>query len=117
MRSHVPLHSFIYVLDSLIPCHLPLASYALIATSTDYDAWRVGESPVTVAEVFKTLQDNAATSRRVAAAILEHVHDIVEKQSVLTNSTGGMKFSIITSPEHQSEEDRKKLSFILPYFS
>jgi len=92
-------------------------SYALIATSTDYDAWRIDETPVTVAEVFKTLQDNAATSRRVAAAILEHVHDIVEKQSVLTNATGGMKFSIITSPEHQSEEDRKKLSFILPYFA
>jgi 5'-methylthioadenosine phosphorylase len=96
---------------------ISLTSYALIATSTDYDAWRVGEAPVTVAEVFKTLQDNAATSGRVAAAIIEHVHDVVEKQTVLTNSVGGMKYSIVTAPAHQSEEDRKKLSFILPYFS
>ncbi|KAF9508255.1 hypothetical protein BS47DRAFT_240260 [Hydnum rufescens UP504] len=93
-----------------------LASYALIATSTDYDAWRVGEDPVTVSEVFKTLQDNAATSRRVAAAIIEHVHDIVEKDTVLTNVIGSMRFSIVTPQERQSEEDRKKLSFILPYF-
>jgi 5'-methylthioadenosine phosphorylase len=71
---------------------------------------------VTVSEVFKTLQDNAATSRRVAAAIIEHVHDIVEKGTVLTNAIGSMRFSIVTPQERQSKEDRRKLSFILPYF-
>lgn len=93
-------------------------SYALIATSTDYDAWRPSETPVTVAEVLKTLHDNATTSRKVAGAILEHVHDTVEKQQVLTNAVGGMKFSIVTQKEAQSAEDRKKLAYILPeYFS
>lgn len=40
-------------------------SYALIATSTDYDAWRNDAEPVTVAEVIKTLHKNAETSRSV----------------------------------------------------
>ena len=91
-------------------------SYALIATSTDYDAWRVGENPVTVAEVIRTLHDNAETSRRVAGAILEHVHELVEKNQVLTNAQGGMQYSVITQRAGQSDEDRKKLSYILPYF-
>ena len=38
-------------------------SYALIATATDYDAWRENEEAVTVAEVIKTLHTNAETSR------------------------------------------------------
>lgn len=98
--------------------HLKSTSYALIATSTDYDAWRVNEHPVTVAEVLKTLHENAESSRRVAGAILAHVHDMVEKKSVLTNSVGSMKFSIVTQPPHQTEEDRKKLAYVLPeYFS
>lgn len=98
--------------------HLNVASYALIATSTDYDAWRVDEHPVTLAEVIKTLHDNAETSRRVAGLILEHVHDLVEKKQVLTNAEGSMKYSVITQPAHQSAEDRKKLAYILPaYFS
>ena len=40
-------------------------SYALIATATDYDAWRSNEEAVTVAEVIKTLHTNAETSRCV----------------------------------------------------
>jgi hypothetical protein len=40
-----------------------LASYALIATVTDYDSWRLA------GEVFKTLEANAETSRHVAATI------------------------------------------------
>ncbi|KAF8708993.1 hypothetical protein RHS03_03360, partial [Rhizoctonia solani] len=39
-------------------------SYALVATATDYDAWRVSEEPVTVAEVYKTLSNNADRSRK-----------------------------------------------------
>ncbi|KAF8313173.1 Methylthioadenosine phosphorylase [Clavulina sp. PMI_390] len=91
-------------------------SYALIATSTDYDAWRINEEPVTVAEVIKTLTTNAASSRNVASAILGHVHEIVKKGDVLTNAVGGMQWSIVTSKDHQKEEDRRKLAYILPKY-
>lgn len=93
-------------------------SYALIATSTDYDAWRVGHEPVTVAEVFKTLQDNAETSRNVIATIVAHVHVMVESGTVLKSAAGGMKYSILTPQPAQKPEDREKLKYILPeYFS
>jgi 5'-methylthioadenosine phosphorylase len=95
-----------------------LQSYALIATSTDYDAWRADAEPVTVSEVLKTLHDNAASSQGVAISIVGHVHDMVETKTVLTNAEGGMKYSIATAPQSQSAEDRKTLSYILPqYFS
>lgn len=93
-------------------------SYALIATSTDYDAWRVDAEPVTVAEVIKTLHENATSSQRVAETIVSHVHQMVEGKAVLTNAVGGMKYSIVTQPEAQTAEDRKILSYILPeYFN
>ncbi|CAE6411112.1 unnamed protein product [Rhizoctonia solani] len=91
-------------------------SYALVATATDYDAWRVSEEPVTVAEVYKTLSNNADRSRKITATILEELHEIVERGDVLTSAEGGMQYSLIT--RDWPEEDRKKLAFVLPkYFS
>ena len=73
-------------------------SYTLICTSTDYDAWRVGEAPVTVEEVVKTLHTNAAYSRAVAAGILQAVHDHVEAGK-LTGTKGSMQWSCVTKRE------------------
>ncbi|KAG8687102.1 S-methyl-5-thioadenosine phosphorylase [Ceratobasidium sp. 395] len=89
-------------------------SYALIATATDYDCWRVSEAPVTVAEVFKTLQENADRSRKVTATILEELHEIVDRGDVLRNAEGGMQYSMVT--RDWPEEDRKKLAFVLPKY-
>jgi 5'-methylthioadenosine phosphorylase len=93
-----------------------LCSYALIATSTDYDSWRLNEAPVTVEEIMKTLKSNADTSRKLAAALLEDVSNAIAKADVLTQAIGSMKFSITTAPHAQKPEDRKKLSYILPHF-
>ncbi|GLB33155.1 putative MEU1 protein [Lyophyllum shimeji] len=95
-------------------------SYALVATATDYDSWRPHSEAVTAAEVFKTLKDNADTSRHVAARILDDLHAAisVEGQGLLLEEVGSMKFSIMPRSEKQSPEDRKKLAFILPeYFA
>ncbi|KAG8772622.1 S-methyl-5-thioadenosine phosphorylase [Ceratobasidium sp. 428] len=89
-------------------------SYALIATATDYDCWRVSEAPVTVAEVFRTLKENADRSRKVTATILEELHEIVERGDVLNNAEGGMQYSMVT--RDWPEEDRKKLAFVLPKY-
>ena len=93
-------------------------SYALIATSTDYDAWRVGEETVTTAEVFKTLKKNADTSRHVTSEILEELHAVVEAGNILTEEEGSMRYAIMRDPKLVPEEDRKRLAYILPnYFS
>jgi len=89
-------------------------SYVLIATATDYDCWRVNETPVTVLEVVKTLQANAEASRQVTETILEEVQTAVS--GGIGTEEGSMKFAIMTAKERQRAEDRVKLGYILPYF-
>ncbi|KAI0915519.1 hypothetical protein AcV5_003717 [Taiwanofungus camphoratus] len=92
--------------------------YALIATATDYDAWRPHEATVTAADVFKTLQENARVSRHVAAAILEDLHAAAVEGDILTEEVGSMQYSIMPRSKQQKDEDREKLRYILPqYFS
>ena len=93
-------------------------SYALIATSTDYDSWREDEASVTAADVFKTLQENARLSRLVAARVLEELHGATVEGSLLKEEQGSMQYSIMPRSEQQKPEDRQKLAYILPtYFS
>ncbi|KAK7435496.1 S-methyl-5-thioadenosine phosphorylase [Stygiomarasmius scandens] len=97
-------------------------SYGLIATATDYDAWRPHSETVTAAEVFKTLKANADTSRHVVASILEDLQNAInskeEGQGLLLGEVGTMQYSIMPRSEQQNPKDRKKLAFILPeYFS
>ncbi|KZT63803.1 Methylthioadenosine phosphorylase [Daedalea quercina L-15889] len=93
-------------------------SYALIATSTDYDSWREDEASVTAADVFKTLQENARLSRHVAARVLEELHGAAVEGSLLKEEQGAMQYSIMPRSEQQKDEDRQKLAYILPtYFS
>ncbi|KAK4704744.1 5'-methylthioadenosine phosphorylase, partial [Phenoliferia sp. Uapishka_3] len=93
-------------------------SYALVCTSTDYDAWRIGEAPVTVEEVMKTLHTNAALAKHITASILGAVHEAVAGGKAFTSAAGGMKFSLVTGQEHTSDEEKYKLRFILPeYFT
>ncbi|KAJ3876833.1 nucleoside phosphorylase domain-containing protein [Lentinula edodes] len=94
-------------------------SYALVATSTDYDAWRPDEGTVTAAEVFKTLTQNANTSRHVAATILDDIHEAFAADGGdMLEEVGTMKFSIMPRSVEQNVEDRRKLAYVLPeYFS
>ena len=93
-------------------------SYALIATATDYDSWRESSEPVTAAEVFKTLQSNADTSRRVTELIVADLHEAAENGDLLSEEAGSMQFSIMPRTQKAKDEDIEKLSFILPqYFS
>ncbi len=93
-------------------------SYALIATVTDYDSWRPNSEVVTAAEVFKTLKSNAETSRHVAATILQELHEATLQGDILSEEVGSMRFAIMPQSEHQKQEDRDKLRYILPeYFS
>jgi 5'-methylthioadenosine phosphorylase len=87
----------------------------LIATATDYDSWRPHNESVTAAEIFKTLKQNADTSRHVAAAILE---DLVKETNLLEAEAGSMKFSIMPRTAEHDVEGVKKLNYILPnYFN
>jgi 5'-methylthioadenosine phosphorylase len=92
-------------------------SYAIVATSTDYDAWRSSESAVDVAEVMKALQANVEHSHHVIRAVLDPVAKLVEDQGeAYVNAQGGMRFSIMTKPELVSQEARESIQFVLPWY-
>jgi 5'-methylthioadenosine phosphorylase len=68
--------------------------------------------------VFKTLQDNANTSRHVAATVLEDLHAAALDGDILSEAKGSMRLSIMPRSCEQDQEDIKKLAFILPdYFT
>lgn len=68
--------------------------------------------------MFKTLQDNANTSRHVAATVLEDLHAAALDGDILSEEIGSMRFSIMPRSDEQDQEDIKKLAFILPdYFT
>ena len=96
--------------------HQRVATVVDTIHSTDYDAWRVDEHPVTVEEVMRTLHTNAALAKHVTASILEHVHDAVEGDKTLTTAKGAMKFSLVTRRDLVSAEEKEKYKFILPEY-
>lgn len=82
--------------------------------STDYDAWRVNEHPVTVEEVMKTLHTNATLSKHITASILGAVHHAVQKGEVGSSAKGSMKFSLVTNHKHVPGDECDRLRYILP---
>jgi 5'-methylthioadenosine phosphorylase len=73
---------------------------------------------VTASEVFKTLEENAETSRHVAATILQEMHAAALQGDILSEEAGSMRLSIMPRSAQQKQEDRKKMRYVLPaYFS
>ncbi|GAA6018453.1 hypothetical protein JCM10207_000899 [Rhodosporidiobolus poonsookiae] len=91
-------------------------AYALVCTSTDYDAWRVGEAPVTVEEVMKTLKTNAALSSHITTSILGAVHEAVASGKVADKVEGSMQYSLMTPHSEVDPEELYRLKFILPAY-
>ncbi|KAK7006248.1 S-methyl-5'-thioadenosine phosphorylase [Favolaschia claudopus] len=93
-------------------------SFALIATATDYDAWRPHEAGVTAAEVGAILKQNADTSRHVAAHVIERLLGAAQADStstLLTEEKGCMQFALMAPP---LSVKNAALAYVLPeYFS
>lgn len=64
----------------------------------------------------KTLHTNAALAKHITASILGAVDAAVRSGTVLTSAKGAMKYSLVTSHEHVSDEEKYKLRFILPEY-
>ncbi|KAJ7908171.1 Methylthioadenosine phosphorylase [Mycena leptocephala] len=86
-------------------------SFALIATSTDYDAWRPHEAGVTAAEVGAILKKNADTSRHVAAHVIERL--LAADEALLAEEAGGMQFAFMAQP---GAHKNKALAYVLPEY-
>ncbi|KAK7046404.1 S-methyl-5'-thioadenosine phosphorylase [Favolaschia claudopus] len=96
-------------------------SFALIATATDYDAWRPHQPGVTATEVGAILEKNAHTSRHVAAHVIERLLRVAEAEGkdakgLLNEEKGCMRFGLMVNTEKKVKN--AKLVYVLPeYFT
>ncbi|WFD26665.1 S-methyl-5'-thioadenosine phosphorylase [Malassezia nana] len=93
-------------------------SYVLIATSTDYDAWRESSETVSVQEVMESLKANVEASQVVTKALVDHVNELVQADDspIVKCMEGSMQFSVMTKPENISTEEKDRLRYLLPWF-
>ncbi|CCH60408.1 hypothetical protein TBLA_0C06120 [Henningerozyma blattae CBS 6284] len=93
-------------------CELP---YQMICMSTDYDAWKDDEEPVTVEQVIGNLTNNGQNANKLASNIINKMAN--ELPEFLVNGDGlkgSIKMSISTKPEAMSKETLSKLRFLFP---
>ncbi|CAN6645309.1 S-methyl-5'-thioadenosine phosphorylase [Trichomonascus vanleenenianus] len=88
-------------------------SYQMVCMSTDYDAWREGEEPVTVETVVGNLKANSANAEALIGAILKKVEEGL-KAGKFDKLQGTMKFALSTSPHGINAELKEKLTYIFP---
>jgi len=85
--------------------------YTVICMSTDYDCWKEDEEHVTVDMVVANLTRNADNARSLISEILPLLGS--KKDCGCPEAS---RFAVITAPEHQNPEQKKKLKTILPEY-
>ncbi|KAJ6575552.1 Methylthioadenosine phosphorylase [Mycena vulgaris] len=101
-------------------------AFALIATATDYDAWRPHEAGVTAAQVGTILRQNADTSRHVAASVIERLLEAASAaasgesseaakagKTLLDEEAGSMQFALMAPP---ASIKNAALAYVLPEY-
>lgn len=95
-------------------CELP---YQMICMSTDYDAWRDNEEPVTVDAVFGHLTNNGLNANAIASKIItEMANELPEFMKTGDGLTGSIKMAIATQPDAMSSETLEKIRFLYPNY-
>ncbi|EDO19030.1 hypothetical protein Kpol_2002p102 [Vanderwaltozyma polyspora DSM 70294] len=93
-------------------CELP---YQMVCMSTDYDAWKDEEEPVTVETVIGHLTNNGRNANLLASRIIESMaNELPEFMKTGDGLTGTIKTSISTKPEAMSKDTLEKLRFLFP---
>lgn len=94
-------------------------SYVLIATATDYDAWRPASAAVNVAEVMESLKANVEASNLVTTKVLDRIWSEIDSddKTAVKGIKDSMRFSIMTRSEFVGEKAKSNLRFLLPWFA
>ncbi|EPQ29118.1 uncharacterized protein PFL1_03406 [Pseudozyma flocculosa PF-1] len=94
-------------------------AYVLIATATDYDAWRPASAAVNVAEVLESLKANVAASQHVTLALLDRINALVcdDSSPAVANIKDSMRMAIMTRPEFIPDIAKENLRFLHPWFA
>lgn len=93
-------------------------SYVLIATATDYDAWRETSDVVDVTEVLQSLNANVQASNVVTKALVDKISALVsdDDSEYFSKMNGSMKNNIMTKPEHLPTHVKDRLRYLLPWY-
>jgi 5'-methylthioadenosine phosphorylase len=83
--------------------------YATLALVTDYDAWRVEEEGVSVADVIAVLHRNVDLARRILALLAKRLPD-----PALSPATHALEHAVLTPPASIDAAARTKLAHVLP---
>lgn len=89
-------------------------SYQMICMSTDYDAWREDEEPVTVETVVGNLKANSSNANKLAIAIIDELEVEIRNGNIGNDLQGSMKTSVSTNPNGVKRELLEKMHFLFP---
>ncbi|GCF01397.1 S-methyl-5-thioadenosine phosphorylase [Zygosaccharomyces mellis] len=93
-------------------CELP---YQMVCMSTDYDAWKEHEEPVTVESVMGHLANNSRNANSLASSVVQAMaRELPEFMKSGDGLRGSVKYSISTKPEAMSKETLQNLRFLFP---
>ncbi len=82
--------------------------YSVIALCTDYDCWKEDHDDVKVSDIIEIMNKNVDAAKKILAAVVD---SIPEKREC--PCAGALGYSIITSPEHVTEETKDRLELVV----
>ncbi len=82
--------------------------YAIIACSTDYDAWHREEKPVSVEVILDTMRQNIDLSKRIIRLAVGRIPETRECQC-----TRALEGAIVTEPDFITAEQKEKLALLI----
>lgn len=89
-------------------------AYQMVCMSTDYDAWKDDEEPVTVETVVGNLKTNGNNAHNVLEACLPQLEKQINAGKIGSKLKGSMKLGLSTAPNGIDKELKQKLEFIHP---
>jgi 5'-methylthioadenosine phosphorylase len=82
--------------------------YAIIACSTDYDAWHRGEKPVSVEVILDTMRQNIELSKNIIRLAVSRIPETRECECA-----SALEGAIVTAPEAIPAEQKEKLGLLI----
>ncbi|ANB15515.1 S-methyl-5-thioadenosine phosphorylase [Sugiyamaella lignohabitans] len=91
-------------------------SYQMICMSTDYDAWREEEEPVTLEIVVGNLKANSANANNLLVAVLSTVEKAIKAGEIGKDLEGFMRHSVVTGRPAHDPVVKAKVQYLFPHY-
>lgn len=89
-------------------------AYQMVCMSTDYDAWREDEEPVTVETVVGNLKANSENANHFISALIPKLEEELKADNIGKSIAGSMKYAVSTSHGGINPALKEKLDWLHP---